>query len=65
MDPTENIDAKAQAELLVVLAGAGVAYGDLTQFERFIWMSGYKLGHGQGMRDGVAQAREIVEGAVK
>lgn len=56
-----NIDAKAQAALLVVLAGAGVDYASLTQFERMLWTQAYKLGHGQGMVDGVNRAREAIE----
>lgn len=59
---TDNaaIDAKAQAELLVVLANAGVKYSDLTQFERFIWQSAYKLAYAAGAKDGVDEARQAL-----
>lgn len=61
MDPTANIDARAQAVLLTVLASAGVDYNALTKFERFIFAQGYALGHGQGMVDGVRQLQEAVK----
>jgi hypothetical protein len=56
------IEAKAQAELAIVLATTGVKYADLTQFERFIWTAGYKAGHARGAKDGIAAVREELRG---
>lgn len=56
--PTE-IDAKAHAELLVVLAAAGVAYSDLTQMERFLWSQAFGRGAVYGIEIAKAEVRRM------
>lgn len=56
----DEIDAKSQAELIVVLAKLGVKHADLTQFERVIWASAYKLGYAQGALDANTEARDLL-----
>lgn len=61
----DAIDAKAHAELTVVLARLGVKYADLTQFERVLWTSGFRIGLASGALDASKDALDIVSGMVK
>lgn len=61
---TDNaaIDAKAQAELTVVLARIGVPQSALSDLGRILFESGFKLGYACGASDGMDEARATLRG---
>lgn len=61
---TDNaaIDAKAEAELVVVLARIGVSQSALSDLGRILFVSGFKLGYAAGANDGLQEARETLRG---
>lgn len=61
---TDNaaIDAKAQAELAIVLARIGVSQEALSDLGRILFESGFKLGYASGANDGMQEARETLRG---
>lgn len=61
----DAIDAKAQAALVMILARLNVNYTDLTQFERVLWTSAYKIAHAEGARAAIEEARDIIGTAGK
>lgn len=59
MNAPIDIDAKAHEELLVVLAACGVAYSDLTQFERLLWSQAFRRGVVHGLEITKAEIRQM------
>jgi hypothetical protein len=56
---TDNaaIDAKAQAELAIVLAKLGLSASVLDRLGLILWDSAYKLGYAQGALDATRDSR--------
>jgi hypothetical protein len=57
-----TIEAKAQAELVVVLARIGVSQEAISDLGRILFESGFKLGYASGANDAMQEARETLRG---